>query len=342
MRQNVIKGAIGFLIFMAAFTVISRAAFGVTASRVRTEHPHRAAITHSISSQGEVRGKQELAVRVPEGLVIKKVCVSQGDSLSRGKTLFVLEPEELNYSIEVLKQELASDLQAPGQQVNTLEQSTQENISVETIKKKQTLQILLQFQAKGGRVCAGGSGFVTEVNVKAGDRTTGGGDIRYTDASQGLFLTASFDEEQRKFLKKSGKVTVTGEQGTVLSDLKIKSIRPDEEQPGQYLVAVEVPGKHLKIGSRAEITVESREQIYETCIPRQALHQAEDGSYYLYTVGQEESITGLRQIATRTAVEVADKNESLAAVEGLEEGTEIITEADRELEDGSRIRRLEP
>lgn len=336
MRQNVIKGAIGFLIFMAAFTVISRAAFGITASRVRIEQPQRAAVTHSIRSQGEVRGKQELAVRVPEGLVIKQVCVSQGDSLSLGKTLFVLEPEELAYSIEVLKQELVSDLQAPGQQ------STQENVSVETIKKKQTLQILLQFQAKGGRVCAEGAGFVTEVNVKAGDRTTGGGDIRYTDASQGLFLTASFDEEQRKFLKKTGKVTVTGEQGTVLSDLKIKSIRPDEEQPGQYLVAVEVPGKQLKIGSRAEITVESREQIYETCIPRQALHQAEDGSYYLYTVGQEESITGLRQIAMRTAVEVADKNESLVAVEGLEEGTEIITEADRELEDGSRIRRLEP
>lgn len=350
MRYYLIKTTLGFFLFMAAFTIISRAVFGITAPQVRTVLPEQKKITHHVSSMGQAMGKQELAVNAPADVKVQRVCVAEGEPIREGKTLFVAEPEELSLTIENLQQELKA-LQEAGAQSQEepirFDQSGKgETPRTESTVEEKTLQRHLQelrdLQARGGRICADGRGLITEVNVKAGDKTTGNGDIRYADASQGLIITARFNEADREYLKKKSSITVETESGASISGLRIRSMAADKEMPGEYLVTVEVSDKKLKIGSMAEIKVESGDTLYDVCIPREALHQSEKGAYYVYVVKEEETLIGRHLTAVRADVAVSDKNEEFAALEDLTAEDEIILEADRELEDGCRIRRLEP
>ncbi|MCI8647799.1 MAG: hypothetical protein HFE76_13655 [Firmicutes bacterium] len=185
------------------------------------------------------------------------------------------------------------------------------------------LSELERLQAQGGRICADGRGLITEVNVKAGDKTTGSGDIRYADASQGVLITARFKEEEREYLNKKSRISLEGENGVSISGLKIKSIAADREAPGEYLVTAEVSEKKLKIGSMVEMKVESGDTLYNACIPREALHQGEKGAYYVYVLKEEEGLTGKQLIAIRREVSVADKNEEFAALEDMEGDQEV-------------------
>lgn len=350
MNRHLIKATLRFFLFMAAFTLISRAAFGITAPQVRTVLPEQKKITHDISSMGEVRGRQELAVNVPADVKIQRVCVSEGEQMKEGMTLLIAEPLELELAIESLRQELSAAGETEPQNAEAEgraegagnERMAQNKQTAEEKELQRRLLKLQELQARGGRVCADGRGLITEVNVKAGDKTTGSGDIRYADASQGLLITAGFDEEEREYLKKKSSISVEGENGVFLSGLKIKSITADKEVPGEYLVTAELAEKKLKIGSMAEMKVESGDTLYDICIPREALHQSERGAYYVYVIKEEETLTGKRLLAVRTEVTVADKNEEFAALEEIEGDQEVILEANRELEDGCRVRRLAP
>lgn len=333
-KRKIIKAVIGFFVLMLAFTVISRAAFSVTAVQVKTAAPEQEKIVHEISGSGELKGKQELAVSVVEGLGIQKVCVSEGEAVTKGRTLLVLKQSDLSYAIAACRAELEpkkEDSQLPETEDNTVTKK----------QKQEQLQELLNLQANGGRVCAPEKGLITEVGVKAGDKTTGGGDVRYADASDGLLLTASFSKDDRDYLKKSGKVTVEGENGKSVPKLKVKSITADKEDPDAFLVTAEVPGKSFNIGSMAEMKVESADKAYDHCVPREAVHQSENGTYYVYTIKESESVLGPRLEAMQTDVTISDQNESSAAIDGLEEGQEVIVEASKELEDQCRVRRLE-
>ena len=104
---------------------------------------------------------------------------------------------------------------------------------------------------------------------------------------------------------------------------------------------MEVSGKIFKIGSMAEMNVESADKVFNYCVPREAVHQAENGAYYVYTIKESESVLGPRLEAVQTDVNLLDQNENSAAIDGLEEGQEVIVEASRELEDQCRVRRIE-
>lgn len=353
MNYHLVKATIALFLFMVLFTIVSRAAFGVTAPQVRTALPEQKKITHTISSMGEVAGRRELAVNAPADVKIRSVCVSEGEQMTEGKTLLVAEPEELSLAIENLRQELKELQQARRQSREGAEgqdspggAGEEDRIRTEGRAEENELQRRLQelvrLQDRGGRICSDGTGMITEVNVKAGDKTTGSGDIRYEDAEQGLLVTARFNEEEREYLNKKSRVTVEGEDGTSISGLKIRSIAADREMPGEYLVTVKVSEKKLKIGSMAELKVESGDTLYDCCIPREALHQSEKGSCYVYVVQEEESLTGTHLLAVQREAALSDKNEEFAALEDLTPEEEVIVEADRELEDGCRIRRMEP
>lgn len=325
-KNNLMKAALIFLLFMAAFTVISRVAFGVTAVQVKTGFSSSDKITHQVAGSGQLEGKRELAVAVPDGLAVEQVCVSPGETVIQGATLILLKGDDLQQAI--------ADCWASGEPEDD---KLQERPPADTRRE----QDLLRLQLNGGRVTAPNSGMIAEVNIKAGDKTTGGGDIRYTDSSQGLFLTADFSMEDREYLKKGGTVSVSAENGETISGLKIKSILPKEENPDMVSVTVEVPGKKFEIGTMAELAASSTSSRYDSCVPREALHQ-ETGGYYVYAIKEEKSVLGLQLRAKQVPVELLDRDDTLAAVEGISAEDEVITEAASELADGARVRRITP
>lgn len=336
MKRKLLKVTLVFFLFMIAFTIISRTAFSVTAVQVQTVVPNQDEILHDFHASGELMGKQELAVSTVEGILVKTVSVSEGESVIRGRTLYQLDAEGLQEAIDSCRQELA----LPENHDDNRVQETEEEGAFSTKEQKEKeLRELLTLQLNGGRVCAKGAGMITEINIKAGDKTTGGGDILYADASQGLQLVVQITEEERESLNKSGTVTVTGENGKSVSNLKVNSISADKESPELYNVKVNIRSKKLKIGSMAEMEVEHTEGPFETCIPREALHLNDRGTYYVYAVKKTETVLGEQLEAQQINVELLDKNDTTAAVEGITREQEIITEAAKDIEDKSRVRR---
>ncbi len=107
---------------------------------------------------------------------------------------------------------------------------------------------------------------------------------------------------------------------------------------GGFTVTVDLPPEHFTAGETAVLRVEVQPDSYDTCIPTGALHLREKGQYYVNAAEKQSTILGEEWVVRRVDVKVLEKNEKYAAVEGISAGQEIVTEASRILEDGSRVK----
>ena len=78
-------------------------------------------------------------------------------------------------------------------------------------------------------------------------------------------------------------------------------------------------------------------------VPAGALHM-ENGSYYVLVVEEEETVLGTQYQIRRVDVQVSEKSDTYAALaEGaLSSEAQVVTDADRYVEAGSRVRLREP
>lgn len=107
---------------------------------------------------------------------------------------------------------------------------------------------------------------------------------------------------------------------------------------GSFTVTVDLPPEHFTAGETAILKVEVRSGDYDTCIPAAALHLREKDQYYVNVAEKRSVILGEEWAVRQVDVELLEKNEKYAAVEGISPEQEIVTEASRTLEDGSRVK----
>lgn len=104
-------------------------------------------------------------------------------------------------------------------------------------------------------------------------------------------------------------------------------------------MTVAVPESGLSVGESVEFTVEQSSGPYSCCVPLTALY-GQEGQEYVFVVDTVDSILGEVQVARKVSVQVKEKNQTTAALaEGTLSGSQkVITEANREIQDGSRVR----
>ncbi len=107
---------------------------------------------------------------------------------------------------------------------------------------------------------------------------------------------------------------------------------------GSFTVTVDLPPEHFTAGETAILKVEARSGDYDTCIPAAALYLREKDQYYVNVAEKRSAILGEEWAVRQVDVELLEKNEKYAAVEGISPEQEIVTEASRTLEDGSRVK----
>ena len=219
------------------------------------------------------------------------------------------------------------------------------------------LQALIDTQ---GRVTAPVRGMVTGIGVKAGSATTGGGDILLSDLSGGASLTVTFPEEMRKYVREGTSAVVTAEnpqpgQQAAMERVTIQTIADNsmygngasgmdagtasETQPGGgFTVTVHVSSEHFSAGEAAALKVEAQVSDYASCVPAEALHLMSGNQYYVNVAEKRSTILGEEWVVRQVNVELLEKNEKYAAVEGISSGQEVVTESSRTLEDGSRVK----
>lgn len=101
-----VKGFGALLAVMLAFTVISRSVASFAVAQVEAESPSARKIDHTVTAEGIVEKNRELAVLTQPGLLVKTVYVSEGEKVTAGTVLALLEPESLQEEIESLENEI--------------------------------------------------------------------------------------------------------------------------------------------------------------------------------------------------------------------------------------------
>ena len=219
------------------------------------------------------------------------------------------------------------------------------------------LQALMDVQ---GRVTAPSKGMVTEVGVKAGSTTSGGGDILLSDLSGGASLTVTFSEDMRKYIREGTQAVVTAEnalpgQQAAAERVTIQTITDSNmsgsaaggmeagaaatQQPGgSFRVTVHLSSELFSAGEPAVLKVEAQVSDYDSCVLAEALHLMSGDQYYVNVAEKRSTILGEEWVVRQVSVKLLEKNETYAAVEGISSGQEVITESSRTLEEGSRVK----
>ena len=219
------------------------------------------------------------------------------------------------------------------------------------------LQALMDVQ---GRVTAPSKGMVTEVGVKAGSTTSGGGDILLSDLSGGASLTVTFSEDMRKYIREGTQAVVTAEnalpgQQAAAERVTIQTIADSNmsgsaaggmeagdaatRQPGDdFRVTVHLSSELFSAGEPAVLKVEAQVSDYAACVPTEALHLMSGDQYYVNVAEKKSTILGEEWVVRQVSVELLEKNEKYAAVEGISSEQEVVTESSRTLEEGSRVK----
>lgn len=209
------------------------------------------------------------------------------------------------------------------------------NISIE--EKRKQLKKLEELQQEEGKILAPLEGVVTKSYLMAGQKTTDSACFTMADVSAGMRYVAEISKEELKYVQIGDEVTleVTGKS---VKDLRVASIETKEENEN-FLVTVLLPKGTLSIGDSAGFKVVKQSKTYETTVPVTAIHR-ENNKEYVYVAAETETVLG-REIRVREVeVTVLEKNNQYVALqEGvLNSETKVITDSDRYIEAGRRVR----
>ena len=103
-KQKIWKLTGGFFAAMAAFTLLSRAAYQHGIAVVTTQAPAGGTISHQVVLTGKTVQNQEQAVTTEAGLRIAGVYVNEGQQVKQGDVLFTLDLDYLDEEILHQKQ----------------------------------------------------------------------------------------------------------------------------------------------------------------------------------------------------------------------------------------------
>ncbi len=204
-------------------------------------------------------------------------------------------------------------------------------------EKQNKLQKLEKIKQNEGRITAPVTGIITQISLFVGQKTSDTAAFTMADISSGMRFVAEISKEDGKYVQVGDEVTleITGKK---LTQLKVEAI--EQKQEGEGLkVTVLLPPDSLSIGDSATMSVVKQSELYETAVPYSAIH-SEDGRDYVYVAEQQETILGEEYIVRALEVDILDKNEIYAALSEMtvNSETKIITESDRYIESGSRVR----
>lgn len=85
----------GFLILMAALTVLSRALDSVTVTRVKVGYGKQGTVTHRVAGEGTFGADAVAYLSLPEDLLVEKLYLRPGDPVQAGETVLTLQAERL-------------------------------------------------------------------------------------------------------------------------------------------------------------------------------------------------------------------------------------------------------
>ena len=207
-------------------------------------------------------------------------------------------------------------------------------------RSQEELEELQKLVKRKGAVKASADGVGKSVSVQTGSQTTEDAAVVLYETKGKLYLTGTIPKEDAKYAEAGIHVTVTDSSGKeIQGECTLVSISDNNEDPALKNAVIEIPEDSMVFGSSGEFTIEKESGPYDCCVPLTAIHE-ENNSTFVYVEDTENSVYGTVFVARKVTVNVQDKNETLAALKNgaLSSKQKVVTDSDREIIDGSRIR----
>lgn len=220
--------------------------------------------------------------------------------------------------------------------------SSADSLLIQRQEFEQIKEKLNKIKSSEGKILSPITGIIRSISITTGGISTQSAAIIVDNSDSELQMEASLSMDNKNYIKNGDVVLVEGTDGdgkTILDEnSEIISVNEDLEKNILNL-AIKINSNELAYGSTASFTKEIKSQIYQECLPLSCIRE-EKNQYFVYMVEEEDSILGKQKIAKKIYVDILEKDSTNAALEegSLPENALIISESNKILEDGSRIK----
>lgn len=203
---------------------------------------------------------------------------------------------------------------------------------------KEKLEKYQEVLRTGGRVYPESEGIVTRIQVSPGERIPDGAAIVYADLESPLEFHLTLTKEQKKYVNQGDTAELT--LGKTQESITVDYIAASEAAPELFEAVIFLPQGTGTLGQSGVFTTETQTDIYNCCIPLEALYTDQNGRNYIYTLKEKSGILGPELAAETVYVNILDQNDKYAAIEEgiIDRETEIITSTTEPLTDRAIIR----
>ena len=202
------------------------------------------------------------------------------------------------------------------------------------------LKLLKGILEQEGVVKAEASGVVTRVGVAAGERTSSGASVVFADTARPLQFEVILLKDEKKYVNLGAEAEITLGNSSNTIKATVDYLTEMETSPGSFTALVTLPEGTGTIGQSGMFRVTQQSEMYNYCIPVDALHMDENQRNFVYVLGERSGFLGAELTAEKLMVDVLDKNDKYAALAGgvVDGNSRIICTADREISDGDPVR----
>ena len=242
---------------------------------------------------------------------------------------------ELQKAAEQEEKEAKKAIEEAGEEPESDNSVEVNNISIRNLQRQ--VDKLEKIRKQKGEIRSTAAGVITGILVNVGQKTADTGFFTMTDENAGLKFIGKLMLSDTKYVSVGDKVTLQSA-GRKLEDIAVTSMEMDENREFMNVTAL-LPADTFALGETVTMTVKQESQSYPCTVPVTALRQ-ESGKSFVLAVQKEDTVLGEQEVARQMEVTVVEKNESYVALEAdaMDKETRIITDSDRFVENGDRIR----
>lgn len=371
-RKKVIgKLSLLFLMAMIGLTFFSNTINNFALPRVQTVRPTNGALIKEIFGEGTVEVKSTREEYADANLRVKEVMVEQGDRVSKGQPIIILDVDALksDYQDEQVRYRQLQLSLAGAREEQAQKQRDYDNLKVlfdheaETAVSLQNaeknladaqrncedIQLNLEIQARkvdtlakqaanNGVYTAPVDGMITELNFAEGAMTNNSLPLfKLADLRQGFRLIVPIDKDLVDYAKPGDTVRVNilslGDQKT---EGKIDKIVENSRHNGEEKdLWIDVSLEGLTGGEKGEIYLSKKTKPYANLVPNSAVYNDSSGSY-VFVLESKKGPLGTENYLQKVEVNVEDSDHEKSALTDMVMG-EVVMQSNKPVEDGDRV-----
>lgn len=214
----------------------------------------------------------------------------------------------------------------------------EQNTLIQLEKQRADYQELVKNK---GKIISRLNGYVANICVAAGDRTTDSAAMLLADGSRGWSFKAVLTEAQTGYIKVGDMVALKFQNGKVKEEnCQVEAINKTEEET--YEAIVKVTETKVALGETGVLEVTNQTEPYSCCVPLSALY-SDNQKDYILLIRETDTIMGTELSVVKKEVTIQDKNESEAALEdsSLSEDDRFVVYASKAVAPRDKVRLLE-